>query len=70
MTTEAENFKLYVELVLLAEDRFSDDEDDRGGITHWGLSAKFMKSIGRTGGAPTREEVVEIYRQYFWRGWR
>ncbi|WP_299071290.1 glycosyl hydrolase 108 family protein [uncultured Paraglaciecola sp.] len=68
--TEQENFDLYVKWVLFAEGVYADDENDKGGTTHYGISARFLKTISWTGGAPTKEQAISLYRQYFWLGWQ
>lgn len=68
--TEPDHFQNYVDWVLFAEGEYANDENDRGGITHWGLSDKFLKSIEWAGGKPSREQAIALYRQYFWKGWQ
>ena len=68
--TIADSFDEYVQWVLFAEGQYSNDEADRGGKTHWGLSDRFLSSIDYVGAAPTREGAIAIYRQYFWNGYR
>ena len=41
------------------------DDTDLGGHTWYGISAEFLKLIGRTGPI-TKAEAKEIFREYFW----
>lgn len=62
-------FKQYVEWVLLAEGKYSNDKNDRGGVTNYGLSKRFLDDIGWGKAPPSREEAITIYHTYFWKGW-
>ena len=49
------------------------DERDPGGETNYGISRKFLDSVGRsddlTEGVFTRETAIEIYRTHFWKSY-
>ena len=64
------NFDSYADWVLFAEGEYADDEADRGGVTHHGLSRRFLQSINWTGGVPTAEQARAVYRAYFWDGYQ
>lgn len=54
--------------LLAHEGGFTDDPVDVGGATAWGISTRWLKSVGldidvRT---LTREQAVELYRKHFW----
>ena len=63
-------FDGFVQWLLAAEGAHDDNPADRGGETHFGLSARFLASIGWKGGPPTQAQAIDIYREHFWRGWR
>jgi len=65
---QVDTFPQYVEWVLFAEGKYADDENDRGGVTHWGLSSKFLASINWGDIPPTRDQAIELYRKYYWKG--
>lgn len=65
-----DTFSQYVEWVLLAEGKYANDKEDRGGETDWGISTKFLKTIDWQGDAPNKEQAIELYRKYFWLGWQ
>ena len=70
MFTESENFERYAEWVLFAEGEYADDEHDRGGVTHHGLSKSFLTSINWVDGVPSKDQAKAVYRQYFWVGYQ
>ena len=60
-----------VEKVLLLEGGLVDDPSDRGGITHYGISLRFLSGVNSQATADdiralTKEKAIEFYRQYFW----
>lgn len=55
----------------LEGDRFTDDPDDRGGATKYGLTLGFLQRISPTWKKDrvfniTRDEAVDLYRKYIW----
>ena len=62
------DFDQSMRLVFANEGYFSNDPNDRGGPTMWGLSTNFLKSIGddRDTRSILKEEAVEVYRANFW----
>lgn len=69
------NFDRAVAFTLEREGVLSNDKNDRGGITKFGIiaptlrayQAKTGKLAGRTVPTLTREEAIEIYRVLYWR---
>ena len=64
----AATFDRCLGVVFDAEGGFSDNPDDRGGPTNFGISAGFLESIGygKTPEEMTRDEARELYQKYFW----
>ena len=64
----AATFDRCLGVVFDAEGGFSDNPDDRGGPTNFGISAGFLESIGydKTPEELTRDEARELYQKYFW----
>lgn len=59
-----ENFDKAITLLFDLEGYISDDPNDKGGFTKWGISQKYHPDIN----VPklTREEAIEIYRKEYW----
>ena len=70
MIAGSETFRAYMQFLLPAEGRHANDAEDRGGETWYGLSSRFLDSIGWETAPPTREEAIELYRAHFWLGRR
>ncbi len=64
----AATFDRCLGVVFDAEGGFSDNPDDRGGPTNFGISAGFLESISydKTPEELTRDEARELYQKYFW----
>jgi lysozyme family protein len=68
-------FDYAVQHTLAAEGVFSDDKNDRGGRTKYGISTptlatyqrKFQRLVDRDVATLTKSEAIEIYRAMFWR---
>jgi lysozyme family protein len=60
------NFNESLKIILFWEGGISDDKDDPGGKTKWGLSTRFLKSIGLNVEVITRDLMKDIYWQHFW----
>jgi lysozyme family protein len=58
------DFDLAITRVLGHEGRYSNDPDDPGGETNWGISKKSYPHLDIKN--LTREEAVKIYRRDFW----
>lgn len=76
MTTE-EKFKYCMEIILEHEGGLSNDKRDPGSTTQWGVSLRFLRTIGldiNHDGDIDAEDIVgltkpgavEIYRKYWW----
>lgn len=61
-------FPALVEGVLGREGRYTNDPNDSGGETNWGITASIARAFGYTGAMRdmSRAQAVEIYRQRFW----
>lgn len=57
-----------VKVTLEHEGYFSDDQDDRGGATKYGISQRFLNGIRyhKKAHELTKEDAVELYYQHFW----
>ena len=79
MDTAIDNWQTALDWIFLAEGGDSDDVDDPGGTTRYGISLRYLKSKGSVGDidgdgdvdahdirALTREKVAEFYKQDFW----
>ena len=66
----SDTFDRFIRYVLFAEGEYSDDVADRGGETNWGISARFLKQIDWRKAPPTRDQAIQLYREYFWIGYR
>ena len=62
-----DNFKQAFELVLTFEggDKITDDPDDPGGLTRWGISQRTYPDLDIRN--LTREDAAAIYRRDYWR---
>jgi lysozyme family protein len=58
------DFKKAVKNVLEREGILTDDPDDSGGLTKYGISQKAFPNIDITN--LTREQAIEIYRELYW----
>lgn len=65
-------FEKAVERTLRHEGGFSDDSADPGGATNFGISTRWLRSIGdeRDVRSLTREDAVELYRVHWWERYR
>lgn len=61
---EKMKFEDAIEYVLQWEGEFSDDKDDRGGITKWGISSRSHPDVDIKN--LTKEQAIEIYRKEYW----
>ena len=61
-------FQKALDFILMLEGGFSDNQNDRGGQTAFGISQKFLDRIGYP--IPARHLTIdnaeEIYKEYFW----
>lgn len=57
-------FEDAINYVLQWEGEFSDDKDDRGGATKWGISSKSHPNVDIKN--LTKEQAIEIYRKEYW----
>lgn len=75
--THEETFQACIEFILPHEGGLSIDRRDPGGITHWGISLRYLRSIGldpNGDGKVTdediigllRQDAIEIYRKNWW----
>lgn len=75
-----ERFKKAVHHVLEHEGGYNDIKADRGGATNWGVSLRFLKTLGKGGDLDgdgdvdwmdvsklTKAEAMQIYYDNFWR---
>ena len=67
------DFQAAIEYVLKWEGGLEEDANDSGGITAYGISYRFLKSVRPETTEDdirhlTRESVLPIYKQYFWDG--
>ncbi len=62
------SFDIAVKKTLHREGLFSDDADDRGGPTKYGISSRFLRlhKIKVNIRIMDKDEAIEIYRKYFW----
>jgi lysozyme family protein len=66
------SFEEAIDKVLKEEGGLSDDKDDKGGITKFGISQRFLQGLeGRKVKAQdirnlTREDAVDIYKKFWW----
>ena len=58
--------RLFDQLIIL-EGGEVDHPDDPGGFTRWGVSERFVQSVGEKM-PTTKEEAAAIYRKYFYEG--
>lgn len=63
-----DDFKHCVEKVFSFEGGYSNDRDDPGGETHWGITIKTARRAGYTKPMKmmTREEAETIYKKLYW----
>lgn len=77
MNTPEDRFQASVTSILKHEGGLSNDPGDPGGITHWGISLRYLKSIGydlNKDGSVNAEDVIglpvknaiAIYREHWW----
>lgn len=60
-------FRRAVEFVLAHEGELSEDPDDPGGVTKYGISARSYPELGPEGiRRLTREQAIAIYRRDWW----
>lgn len=64
------DFNRAVDFVLAEriEGGFVDNPSDPGGATNYGISTRFLRSVGdrRDVRSLSREDAIELYRKYFW----
>jgi lysozyme family protein len=74
------NFYFAIEKILMQEGYYSNDPSDPGGATKYGISLRFLKSIGEFDGdidgngdididdikKMSKKQAVEIYKKYWW----
>jgi lysozyme family protein len=73
------DFEKGIPIVLCQEGFFSDDKDDNGGTTKYGISLRFLKSLGKDGDLNddgivdkkdfedlSKEIAIKLYRTSFW----
>ena len=71
------NFSFCLRIVRRWEGGYSDHPSDRGGLTKWGISLRFLRSIGFDLNGDgvvdgvdvrglTEEHVAQLYRGHFW----
>lgn len=76
MTTD-EKFQYCMTIILEHEGGLSDDVRDKGGVTQWGISLRFLRTIGvdiNGDGdidaddihAITKPNAIQIYHKYWW----
>lgn len=76
-TSYDDRFNVAVRAVLRHEGSYSNDPDDPGGATKYGISLRFLKEMGiETENDPDKEiadvkdiyftDAVEIYKKYWW----
>jgi len=58
-------FEAYYKVLTRLEGGYSNNKNDSGGETHYGLTRSFLNSVGFSG-RPDRSQAKEIYHQYFW----
>jgi len=72
-----QRFQHAVSVVLLHEGGFSDDKEDRGGDTNFGISLRYLRDIkidvdgdgdidGQDIRRLTRNKAISIYKKYWW----
>lgn len=61
-------FEKALKYILENEGTYSNNKNDNGGATNFGISEKFLKSIGISKNVKTLklEEATKIYEKYFW----
>ncbi len=70
-------FNYAVSIILKHEGGLTNDKNDRGGITNFGISLRFLKNMGfdinhdeviddKDVTSLTRDEAIEIYRKNWW----
>lgn len=75
------NFRSAIAFVLKNEGGYSNDKNDNGGATNFGISTRFLKLINKDidgDGHVTSKDVkaltenrsIELYREYFWDHYR
>lgn len=67
----SDTFNEALEFVFKAEGGLSDDVEDAGGITKYGISIKFLKEINPKATSDdivglTKQEAKDLYYRYFW----
>ncbi len=62
-------FEAYIQLVLAKEAGYSDNPNDSGGPTNYGITQARAKAAGYTGDMRQlqMDQAVEIYRLFYWR---
>jgi len=65
------NFEVAAAVVLRHEGGFADDPRDPGGATNYGISSRWLRSVGLPWSreyvlAITAERAKQLYREYFW----
>lgn len=69
-----EKAKKAIEFVLQNEGGYTEDKDDPGGCTNFGISLRFMQSLESPATKEfiknlTKPAVIEIYKIHFWDKW-
>lgn len=65
------NFKEALDHVFISEGIISDDPMDKGGLTKYGISWRFYKSVTPNANSEdlrnlTRKQAAELYKKHFW----
>lgn len=67
-TTNTTPFEFALYFILEVENGYTEDPDDPGGPTQYGISSRTLKNLGMDIDAKniTIEQAIAIYREYYW----
>lgn len=73
------NFELAIPIILKHEGGFADDKTDPGGATNFGISLRYLKTLGELGDIDgdgdvdyfdvknmTRDQAIDFYKKHWW----
>ena len=68
MLDSEQRFQFAVKVVLQHEGGLTNDKNDSGGITNFGISQRFLndQNLDLNAANITQKQAINIYRQYFW----